>query len=324
PQPPAPALPAPRPAPAPVAARPALPVSPKPALARKPVPARRKFRISDIWKRYLPPVRLVWLFLGILVAVGGGFVSGARAYPLIAIPVVGAIVDLAFQKVRFPRLRFPDAALATSLFLSLIIWPADVSLSLISIAVVAVGLRHFVRAGGHPWFNPAAAGLVLATAIFALPTSWHVGLSNAEIGLVALLGVILMIRAPHAWRIPVFYFASNLIVVLALTFALGAGARWPMAIEYEVLSGASVFFGFFMVTEPRTAPSARWAMALFGIVVGVTSAAFPVLFTEVPVLGALGVIAPFLALMAGNAMTLILPAARGSQRSVPAPSAAPG
>lgn len=282
--------------------------------SRRAVVTRRRFRPIDLWRRYLPPVRLVWLFLGILVAVGGGFVSGLRAYPLLAIPVVGAITDLAFQKVRFPKLRFPDAALATSLFLSVIIWPAELTLPLLSIVVVSIGLRHFVRAGGHPWFNPAAAGLVLATALFALPSSWHVGLNWTEIALVALFGVVLMVRAPHAWRIPVFYFGTYLLVVLGLTFALGAGARWPLAIEFEVLSGASVFFGFFMVTEPRTAPSARWAMAVYGSLLGVVSAGFPVLFTEVPALGALGVIAPFLALLVGNFFTLVLPSARGAQR----------
>ena len=306
--------PAPPEPPAPIAAAPAA------VAARKAPVVRRKFRPIDIWRRYLPPVRLVWIFLGILVAVGGGFVSSTRAIPLLVLPVTALITDLAFQKVRFPRLRIPDAAIATSLFLALIIWPADVTLALLSIAVVSVGLRHFVRAGGHPWFNPAAAGLVLATAIFALPTSWHVGLSSGEIVLVALFGTLLIVRAPHAWRIPVFYFASNLVTVLAITFALGAGATWPMALEFEVFSGASVFFGFFMVTEPRTAPSARWAMAVFGGIVGVVSGAFPVLFAEVPVLGALGVIAPFLALFVGNLFTL-LPFARGARRAAPSPSA---
>ncbi len=314
----------------PAPAAPLSPVAPEIPARLPPVPAavpvtaappaprpRRRFRPIDLWRRYLPPVRLVWISLGILVAYGGGFVSSARASPLLLVPLVGILTDLLFQRVRFPRLRVPDAAIATSLFLALIIWPTDVSLPLLSIVVASVGLRHFVRSGGHPWLNPAAAGLALATILFALPTSWHVGLTLEETVLVAALGGLLMVRAPHAWRIPVFYFATYLTLVVAFAFALGAGAHWTQSLLLEGLSGESVFFGFFMVTEPRTAPSARWAMAAFGILVGIVSAGFPVLFTEVPVLNALGVIAPFLALFTGNLFTLVLPSARGVQRSAP-------
>ncbi len=306
------------PAPKATAATAAVPARAPPTSAGRSAPARRRFRPIDLWKRYLPPVRLVWISLGILLALGDGFVSAARAGPLIAVPLIGAITDLGFQRVRFPRLRFPDAALATSLFLSLIIWPSDVSLPLVSIAIASIGLRHFVRTGGHPWFNPAAAGLSLATVLFALPTSWHVGLTTSALVAIVVLGVLLIARAPHAWRIPVAYFAAYFVTLIALTVAVGAAGQLASAITLEGLSGASLFFGFFMVTEPRTAPSARRAMLVFGALVGVVAAGFPVLFAELPVVGALGVIAPFLALFVGNAFTMILPSARGSRRSAPA------
>lgn len=304
-----------------------------PAFAPEPVHAvsipaaaakRRPFRPIDIWKRYLPPVRLVWLFLGIILAAVGGFDSGAIAGPLLIVPIVGAITDLAFQRVRFPRLRFPDAALATSLFLSLIIWPTSIDLALLSIAVVSVGLRHVVRISSHPLLNPAAAGISIATVLFALPTSWHVGLTPVDAAVIAFLGAILILRAPHTWRMPVFYFASYLPITVAITLAYGAGAHLAALLEVGALGPASVFFGMFMVSEPRTAPTARRAMIVFSAVVGISSGILPLVFTEIPELGALGVLAPFLALFIGNVLTATLPSARGTGRAAakPAPRAA--
>ncbi|MCI4362508.1 MAG: hypothetical protein L3J77_04895, partial [Thermoplasmata archaeon] len=131
-----------------------------PSAAAKPArhpPAR--FGIRTIWKRYLPPVRLVWIFLAILVWHEGGLVSRAVAEPLLLLPLVAAVTDLGFQKIRFPHLRIPDAAIANGLFLTVILWPTVVSLAVVSVAVATVGVRHAIRVGGHPVLNPAAAGV---------------------------------------------------------------------------------------------------------------------------------------------------------------------
>jgi hypothetical protein len=237
--------------------------------------------------------------------------------------VIGALVDLGFQRIRFPRLRFPDAALATSLFVAIIIWPSALDLPLASIAVVSVSLRHIARIGGHPIFNPAAAGIAIATVLFGMTTSWHLVVTNADAVAVTLLGIVLVVRAPHTWRFPVYFFASYLVVALNLAVALGATSHLALLAAGWLVPG-SLFFGFFMVSEPRTAPSARWAMPIFAVLVGITSAAFPVVFTLVPVLGPIGVLAPFLSLFSGNLFTLALPSARGATHAAPTRSVARG
>jgi|GEM_PF-6728662 len=277
-------------------------------------PAKRRFRPMDIWKRYLPPVRLVWVFLLGIAWEQGGFDSAAQAGPILAVLFLGVVTDLGFQWVRFPRLRVPDAALATSLFLALIIWPGAVDYALVSIAVTAVGLRHVLRVGGHPLLNPAAAGIALATVLFGMSTSWHVGLTPTDSIVMAVLGAVLVARAPHTFRLPIGYFAAFMPLTVALTVALGGARHLVLLLEEGALGPASIFFGMFMVTEPRTAPSARPMMWVFAISVGVVSAALPVVFTEVTALGAFGVLAPFLALFVGNVLTVALPSARGARR----------
>ena len=296
----------------PVDARGGRPRAPGPVRTR---PARRRFKPIDIWKRYLPPVRLVWIFLLAIVWREDGFSSVAQAGPILAVLFVGVVTDLGFQRVRFPRLRVPDAALATSLFVAIIIWPASVGLAIVSIAVLSVGLRHLVRVNSHPWFNPAAVGITLATVVFGMSTSWHVGLTPVDALVVAVMGAVLIFRAPHTYRIAVGYFAAFLPLTAVLTLALGGGHHLLLLLEEGAIGPASVFFGVFMVTEPRTAPSSRLMMWAFAILVGVVAAALPVVFTEVPTLGAVGVLVPFLALFIGNLFTIVLPSARGARQT---------
>lgn len=272
-----------------------------------------------MWKRYFPPVRLVWLFLLVLVWNAEGFVNQAVAWPLLALPLVAAVTDLGLQFARFPRLRIPDAAIANGLFLSVILWPSDVSLVPVTVAVATVGLRHLLRRAGHPYFNPAALGVTLAAVVFALPQPWHVGYTLTDSALIALLGLVLWSRAWHTWRLWVVYFVVNAVVTLSIADYLAGSSVLSYVVQATLLAPAPVFYGFFMVTEPRTAPSARKAMILFAAMVGASAAIFPVVFATYPVVSALGVLTPYLALFLGNGYTLLAPSARGVHRR---PSAA--
>ncbi|MCI4348734.1 MAG: hypothetical protein L3J93_00730 [Thermoplasmata archaeon] len=252
---------------------------------------------------------------------GSGLLNQAVAEPLLLLPIVAVATDLAFQFVRFPRVRFPDAAIANGLFLSVILWPSQISLALVSIAIVTVGLRHAARWASHPLVNPAAAGIVLAAAVFALPQPWHVGSTLRDTALVGALGLIAWAKAPHTWRLWAPYFATNLIAVAAIADFLGGSRALSLVVNTALLGTTPVFYGLFMVTEPRTAPSPRPAMIGYAVTVGLAAAAFPALFAEVSVVSALGVLAPYLALFVGNLFTLILPAARGAGK--PAATRAP-
>lgn len=298
---PAPAGPSGSAATSPSPARPSS-LSPRVAAAPRPRPSGwRTWAPVRIWKRHFPPVRLVWLFLLVLVWNGKGFLTTSVAVPLLALPVLCAAVDLGLQLSRFPRPRVPDAAIANGLFLTLILWPTTVSLELVAVAAATVAVRHLLRSSGHPWFNPAAVGVTVAATLFALPQPWHVGVTLSDTLLVAVLGLVLWTRARHTWRLWVAYFAANVAAAGLIAYDLGGHAAVPLALQAALLGPAPVFYGLFMVTEPRTAPSSRPAMLVFGAVVGVAAAGLPAAFALLPLLAPLGVLAPYLALFAGNA-----------------------
>lgn len=310
----------PPPAAAPLAAKPAT----RPPVISRPVrpshspprPTTRGWRNAvpvRIWKRYFPPVRLVWIFLAILVWNVNGFVNLTVAGPLLLLPIVAVVTDLGLQVTRFPRPRIPDAAIANGLFLSVILWPTTLSLELAAVAAATVGFRHLLRWGGHPLLNPAALGVTIAATVFALPQPWHVGYTLRDSVLIAALGLILWSRARHTWRLWAVFFAFNIGATLALADYLGGAATLPLVIQTSVLGGAPLFYGFFMVTEPRTAPSARWAMILYGVVVGLSAAVLPVALALYTSLSAFGVLTPYLALFVGNLFAAALPSARGAR-----------
>jgi len=94
--------------------------------------ALRAWRAS--FRRALPPARLLWITLIGLGIYESNYLGGLGATSLVVAPVMAGMVDLGFQSVRFARPRFPDAALATGLFLALIFPPTA---GLVLIAAVA-------------------------------------------------------------------------------------------------------------------------------------------------------------------------------------------
>jgi hypothetical protein len=302
------------------------PVGGVPVAPPKSGPSRKGWRSwapVRIWKRHFPPVRLVWIFLLVIVWNGHGFLSSSVALPLLALPAVAALTDLGLQMARYPRPRIPDAAVANGLFLSVILWPTTVSIEFAAVAAATVGLRHLLRRGGHPILNPAALGVTVAATVFALPQPWHVGVTTTDALLIALLGVVLWSRAWHTWRLWGVYFASTLLATAVLALALGGRSAVPLAVDAALVGPAPVFFGWFMVTEPRTAPSSRPAMIAFGALVGVGAAALPVVLALVPLFSPLGVLAPYLALFAGNVFAVAARAHRSARPAGARPTPAP-
>ncbi len=77
---------------------------------------------------------------------------------------------------------------------------------------------------------------------------------NGEL-LVAGLGAILILRPRHTWRFPAYLFAAYVPAVLAIAFLYGAGSGWSLILWTGALGPQAVFYGMFMVSEPRTASS---------------------------------------------------------------------
>ena len=233
--------------------------------------------------RPLPPGRLVWIFLLALGAYGTYLLHGLGTLPLIVVPSVAVGIDLVFQLVRFPRPRFPDAALATGFFVALI-FPPTAPLVFAGAAVTGgIALRHILRTRGRPWFNPAVASVVAGTVLLGLAPAWWVGFGPYGEVLVLALGIALLLRAPARWRLPVVFLAAYAGFVVLQHVVFGATTD-PRVLALGAFDPTTLFFVLFMVPEPRTAPAEPSFQVLYAGIGGIASAFLPIVL---PTLGLL-------------------------------------
>ncbi len=254
------------------------------------------------------PARLLWIFLLVLGAYAILFsLQGEGLFPLVALPALAVETDILFQMFRYHHIRAPDSALATGLLLALLLPPSVPLLQAIGVASAAIALRHVLRVQDRPVFNPAAAGMLMGALFFGLAPSWW---GSIGIDLVVVLGIVLTLRTPGSWRVPVAFLLCYGVLSVLGTLLLGA-VTTPMVLLLGVLDPSILFFMFFMVPEPRasvTRPGDRWT---FGATVGIASAILPALLPS---------LAPLVALLVGNVLAVGL--RRRQAVEVPAPSKA--
>ena len=225
-------------------------------------------------RRALPPARLTWIALLVLGGLAVETLNGLGLASLIALPIVAALTDLGFQSVRFPHLRVPDAALATGAFVALILPPTAPAVAAGAVAFAAIGIKHAVRLRGRPIVNPAAAGIVLGAVAFGFAPAWWASVSTfGEYALFA-LAALLIVRTPGSWRLPVVFFLVFAPFSVAVRVAIGATLA-PTVLLLSVLDPATLFFGLFMVPEPRTAPRNPALYPLYAAFVAFAAVLFP-------------------------------------------------
>jgi Na+-translocating ferredoxin:NAD+ oxidoreductase RnfD subunit len=258
-------------------------------------------------KRVLPPVRLVWIGLLGLAIYGAWFLNGLGWASLVILPIAAVCTDLLFQRFRFPTVRPPDAAIATGLFLTLLLPPTVPVLAGALVSVVAISARHLLRFRSRPLFNPAALGVVIGTLLLGLAPAWWIAVSPAEEIAVVALGVLLILRSPHTWRLPVVFLGAYAVISIVPRLLFGEASTLSILV-LGALDPVVVFFGLFMVTEPKTAPKNPHLHPLFAAIVALLVALLD------PFLPTLGIL---LALMAGNVILFLFEGSKPVEQVAP-------
>lgn len=179
------------------------------------------------------------------------------------------ILDTLFLKLKKRSLRFPDAALITGLFISVILQPDQSRWWLpVVVAAIAIFSKHILFFRGRPIFNPAAVGLVVAVFVLSGFTSWW-GVAHP---VMLLVGLWIALKMRRLRMVGVFL---GVWVVLSFIFdyvlPLRAGVPIPDDFWQFILSAPLVFFAFLMLIEPRTSPWAPKVLFFYAAFVSVVA-----------------------------------------------------
>lgn len=186
----------------------------------------------------------------------------------VAVGVAGAL-DVVVVGLRGWGWRVPWGAFVTGGVLGVVLDPT-VGLGAVAACVAgAVLVKHVLRIGRRPVFNPAALALVIASLAGIQAQSWW-GAAAAPVWLgVPVLVIVAVVVADRANRLPAVG-AFLGIWFAALTILVSLGFSGELAVAYrEPLLSMALFFAGVMLLDPPTSPGRVRAQYLFGFVAAV-------------------------------------------------------
>ena len=186
----------------------------------------------------------------------------------VAVLTAGAI-DVVVVGLRGWGWRVPLGAFVTGGVVGMVLDPTVGPGLVAACAAGAVLVKHALRVGRRPLFNPAAFALVLADLLGLRAQSWW-GAAAAPIWLgVPVLIVVLVVVADRVNRLPaVGAFLATWFA--ALTILVSLGFTDALAIAYrEPLLSMALFFAAIMLLDPPTSPGRVRQQYLFGFVVAI-------------------------------------------------------
>ncbi len=181
----------------------------------------------------------------------------ASTLPQILITVSSiTATDLAINFVRYRNFRVPKSSIISGLFISMILSPSQPWYVLVFAALVVVVSKSFLRVKSRTLLNPASLALTLSLLVFSAPHAWWG--TTSLIGII-LLGIFIPLRLKRFDLVGSF-FIVYLILSLSQTFFIGDFQN----LQFKILDRATLFFMFFMLTEPMTTPVKQKGRIIYG------------------------------------------------------------
>ena len=219
--------------------------------------------------------RLVLYYLVALV--GTAFMFGfiklvphdptALAFTTILALVVCWITNRTFARI-FGVPANSKSVYITALILALILDPVMASDlkgvgAVIFASVWAIASKFIFAIGRKHLFNPAAFGVALSALLLDQPATWWVG------GSLPLLPVVLVGGALVARKLRRFDLVGTFVLAaLGTVLTTVDPSQYVTVLTQTLGSSPLLFFAFVMLTEPLTAPTARWSRIVFAALVG--------------------------------------------------------
>lgn len=212
---------------------------------------------------------LVFALLIPLAAAGSGFAAVAPG--LLAASIVSIVVDAPILRWREKEWQFPSGALLTGLIVAMILSPHQPWYMAAVVTAIAVLSKYLFRVRTANVFNPAALALVVTFDLLGTGQSWWGALPELPLPALVVLFATGIYITDRVKKMPsVLAFLGIYYLLFTVTSFIG-DPRHVVAIYREPDLHASLFFAFFMVTDPPTSPPKPPDQLLFGAITAVAA-----------------------------------------------------
>lgn len=218
------------------------------------------------------PKGILTLILSALILLASPHEGWQRVMPQVFAAMAAAgVVDVLILRYRHARWEFPSGAILTAMIVTMVLSPFGPWWVPAVTSAVAVATKYVVRHRAANIFNPAALGLVLAYYAFGSGESWWGALPEMPLWGVAILVAVGVFMADRVNKLPavVAFLGAYYGLFTLMAFV---GDPQPVA---EIFRSpdlqAALYFAFFMLTDPPTAPTRYQDQVIFAALVAVSS-----------------------------------------------------
>lgn len=228
--------------------------------------------MTPIRRFFKTPKGLVLVVLAILIAMAApaeGLESVAPS--LLGAGVVAGALDAVLLRARRPRWEFPGGALITALIVAMVLSTQQRWTIAAATAAIAVASKYALRSRAGNVFNPAALALVTTYYLFDTAHSWWGALPGVPAAARVALVLAGLFIADRVNRMPlVLTFLGAYFVLFSAAAFVGDPGRVAGVFRSPDLE-AVLFFAFFILTDPPTAPVRYPDQLVCGLIVAVVS-----------------------------------------------------
>lgn len=206
----------------------------------------------------------------VFLALVAGYALNQIPTNLVLAVLLAAIIDVLLKKRLLGKaFEFPKSAIITGLIIGSVA-PINAPPVVILVAVVAALFSKFViRVKGTHIFNPAAFGILVALPLFGLIDQWWPAMHYTLAGYPITLSFLLIFANHKANKLRIsipFLVVGGVLLYLIGIFTIPTPSLTSVL---GFLAALPYFFGFVMVSEPKTTPSLPRQQVAFGVGVAV-------------------------------------------------------
>ena len=214
----------------------------------------------------ITPKTYMFSFLLILTIIGVIKNSILKTLPQILIALVTTIIlDVLINYIKKKKFIPPDSAVITALFIATALAIGTNWYITLIASAIAILTKHLIKINNRHIFNPANIGLLFVGLLFSSTIGWW----SAQINwLVIIFGIFI------AYKVKRFYIIIPYLItglILSLIYVLITKTILSLGILFLSIN---LFFMFFMLTEPMTAPPRKKSQIVYGIVAAVLTLLF--------------------------------------------------